>query len=166
MRAPARVYQPPVPDLRKLLILLTLLTCAAPAAADDAKPPFWASIRAKEINMRVGPGEEYRITWVYHRPGLPLRVLREVDSWWLVEDPDGAQGWMLLRFLNKNAHTAFVGGQGLAEMRDAAGGKVLWRVEPGVSGKLGNCGDGWCKFTVGDRAGYVPQTRLWGAGNP
>ncbi len=166
MRGRGRVYQPRMPDLRKLLIPLALLASAVPAAANDGKPPFWASIRAKEINMRVGPGEEYRIAWVYRRPGLPLKVLREVDSWWLVEDPGGAQGWMLLRFLNKNARTAYVGGQGLAEMREGAGGRLRWRVEPGVSGKLGSCSDAWCKFTVGDRAGYVPQDRLWGAGTP
>ena len=149
--------------LAKLLIPLVTIALTAPAAAAGAKPPFWASIRSPEINMRVGPGEDYKISWVYRRPGLPLRVLREVDSWWLVEDPEGAQGWMLLRFLNKNARAAYVSGPGLAEMRDAPDGKLRWRIEPGVSGKLGDCVDAWCKFTVGGSVGYVRQNRLWGA---
>ncbi len=138
------------------------LALAAPAAAENGKPPFWVSIRAKEINMRVGPGEEYRISWVYRRPGLPLKVLREVDSWWLVEDPDGAKGWMLLRFLSNSARTAFVTGKGLTEMRDRPDGRVLWQVEPGVSGKLGECGNGWCRLTVGAESGYLRQDRLFG----
>ncbi len=152
--------------LAKLLIPLAAMALTAPAAAASGKPPFWVSIRSAEINMRVGPGEEYKISWVYRRPGLPLKVLREVDSWWLVEDPDGARGWMLLRFLNKNARTAYVGGAGRAEMRDSEGGKVLWLIEPGVSGKLGDCSAGWCKFKVGGSAGYVRQDRLWGSGEP
>lgn len=149
----------------KLLIPLAAITLAAPAAADN-KPPFWASIRSPEINMRVGPGEDYKISWVYRRPGLPLKVLREVDSWWLVEDPDGARGWMLLRFLNNRSRTAYVAGKDRAEMRDGPAGKLLWQVEPGVSGKLGDCSAGWCRLTVGGSAGYVRQDRLWGAGEP
>ncbi|WP_216074561.1 SH3 domain-containing protein, partial [Acinetobacter baumannii] len=51
-------------------------------------------MRAKEVNMRVGPSPEFRIAWVYRRPGLPLKVLRMREGWRLVEDPDGARGWV------------------------------------------------------------------------
>lgn len=149
------------------LILAGLaLIVSAPASADD-DVPFWASIRASVINMRVGPGEEYKINWVYRRPGLPLKVLRIKDSWWLVQDPDGAKGWMLLRFLTRK-RGGYVQGSGLADMRDRAGddARLIWRLEPGVSGKLGDCSAGWCEFTVEERRGYVRQDRLWGAGAP
>ncbi|WP_423142661.1 SH3 domain-containing protein [Parablastomonas sp. CN1-191] len=157
--------------LRRLALDLAIVLGAAGAAApvlaaDDV--PFWASIRASKINMRVGPGEEYKISWVYSRPGLPLKVERVVDSWWLVSDPDGEKGWVLLRFLDKNRHTAIVVGKGLAEMRaqGSADARVRWKLEPGVSGKLGDCKDGWCAFTVDAQSGYVRQERLWGAGDP
>jgi len=45
--------------------------------------------------MRVGPGEDYRINWVYHRAHLPVKVLRVMEGWRLIEDPDGARGWVL-----------------------------------------------------------------------
>ena len=53
-------------------------------------------------------------------------------------------------------------------MRDSgdAEGKLLWRLEPGVTGKLGDCANGWCKFEVEGRSGYVRQELLWGPGNP
>jgi SH3-like domain-containing protein len=42
--------------------------------------------------------------------------------------------------------------------------RLLWRLEPGVTGKLGDCEAGWCKFELeGGRSGYVEQARLWGA---
>jgi SH3-like domain-containing protein len=144
-----------------------MCSLAVPAgAAHDV--PFWASIRASKVNMRVGPGEDYKISWVYTRPGLPLKVERVVDSWWLVADPEGTRGWVLLRFLNKNKRTAIVTGKGLADMRAeaSAAAKLRWKVEPGVSGKLGDCSAGWCAFTVDAQSGYVRQERLWGAGDP
>jgi SH3-like domain-containing protein len=147
---------------------LVLLAAPAPAfAADDEEVPYWAALRANEVNLRVGPAETYRINWVYRRAGLPMKVLRRMEGWRLVQDPDGARGWMLARFLKRD-RGAIVKGQGLVEMREkGASGKLLWRLEPGVSGRLGDCDKGWCRLDIGEgHAGYVPQDRLWGVGNP
>lgn len=148
---------------------LALLAAATPAvAADDEDVPYWASLRASEVNLRVGPAETYRIAWVYHRPGLPMKVLRRMEGWRLVQDPDGARGWMLARFLKRD-RGAIVKGQGLAEMREKGdgGARLLWRLEPGVSGRLGDCDGGWCRFEVSaGQAGYIAEARLWGVGAP
>lgn len=137
-------------------------------AQDSGEVPYWASIRVSEVNMRVGPAEDYRIAWVYRRPLLPVKVLRLKEGWRLVEDPDGARGWMLARFLKRD-RGAIVKGEGLADMREkgASGAKLLWRLQPGISGRLGDCEAGWCRLDIGDgHAGFVPQERLWGAGEP
>jgi SH3-like domain-containing protein len=152
--------------------LLSLLfaagyTLASPAAAQDVQVPYWASIRASEVNMRVGPGEDYRINWVYRRPHLPVKVLRVMEGWRLVQDPDGARGWMLARFLTRE-RGAIVKGRGLAEMREAGndGARLLWKVQPGVVGKLGDCTAGWCRFEVEGHLGFVRSEHIWGAGEP
>jgi SH3-like domain-containing protein len=53
--------------------------------------------------MRVGPGEDYGVRFVYHRRHLPVRVLRIKENWRLVEDPDGVRGWMVINFLGTSA---------------------------------------------------------------
>jgi SH3-like domain-containing protein len=154
---------------RVLSALLFAATAAlsAPLYADDPKTPYWASIRSDEVNMRVGPGEDYRITWVYQRRHLPLKVLRMKEGWRLVQDPDGAQGWVLARLLTRE-RSGFVSGQQPAEMHEQANAnsRLLWRLAPGVVGQLGNCSSGWCQLSVGPRQGFVEQTRVWGAGEP
>lgn len=144
-----------------------LFAIAAPAAAQNREVPYWASIRVDEVNMRVGPGEDYRITWVYRRKELPVKVVRLKEGWRLVQDPDGARGWMLGRFLSRD-RSAVVKGRGLADMREKgdADSRLLWRLEPGVVGKLGDCADGWCRLEVAKHIGFVRQSRLWGAGEP
>jgi hypothetical protein len=62
------------------------------ARAEDGGAPYWVSLRKDESNMRVGPGREYRINWTYVRKGLPMKVLRVMGGWRLVEDPDGSRG--------------------------------------------------------------------------
>jgi SH3-like domain-containing protein len=153
--------------LRQTLIAAMLLATVLPASAADKRVPYWASIRAEVVNMHVGPGEDYRITWVYRRAQLPLKVLRLKEGWRLVVDPDGARGWVLARFLTLT-RGAIVKGDGPAEMREKPdpASRILWRLEPGISGKLGDCPVGWCRFEADGRAGFVAQDRLWGAGDP
>lgn len=155
-------------SFRRFLPIAALIGISLPALAQDtAEIPYWASIRASEINMRVGPGEDYRILWVYRRPMLPLKVLRIKEGWRFVRDPDGAQGWVLARFLTRQ-RTGYVQGTEPAEMHQKAAqeSKLLWRLAPGVVGLLGDCDKGWCGFAVGPRKGFVRQDRLWGAGEP
>ena len=59
------------------------------------------TLTADKVNMRVGPARDYAIRWVYRRDGLPLKVVRLHEGWRLVEDPDGARGWILARFLSR-----------------------------------------------------------------
>ena len=156
--------------MRRLLVSLIPLLClplAGPAAGQDREVPYWATLRATEVNMRVGPSEAYPIAWVYRRQGLPVKVLRVREGWRLVQDPGGERGWIVARLLDPE-RGAIVIGNGLAAMREEpdGGSRVLWRAEPGVVGALGNCEDGWCEFDVGGREGWVRAERLWGAGEP
>ena len=152
--------------LPRLLIALTAFL-AFPAHAQDREVPYWASLRVDEVNMRVGPSESYPIDWVYHRAGLPVKVVRLYQGWRRVRDPDGAEGWVVARLLNPQ-RTAVVIGKGLAPMRAGgdAGAPLRWNLEPGVVGKLGECDTGWCEFDVSGHKGWVEQARLWGAGTP
>lgn len=156
------------------MLLALRLTCAAllaltalPLFAQTRETPYWASLRVDKANLRVGPSESYRISWVYNRPELPVKVLRVQEGWRLIEDPDGAQGWMIGRFLSLT-RTAIVAGDGRADMHaeGSRGSRVLWRVEPGVTGKLGDCAQGWCRFDVRGHVGYLEASRLWGVGEP
>ena len=145
-------------------VVAGLAASGAGAAPDPRQLPYWASLKAPEVYMRVGPGEDYRINWVYHRQHLPLKVLRVMQNWRLVEDPEGARGWIMVNMLALG-HDGYIIGQNPAEMHEApdANSRLLWRLEPGVLGKLGDCGAGWCRFTVNGRAGYVRHDALWGA---
>lgn len=154
------------------LVLSGAVGAISAAQADEGGVPYWASLRAREANLRVGPGEDYRIAWRYHREHLPMKVLRVMEGWRLVQDPDGTRGWMLARFLKRERGAIVVAPRGvtvwLAEMHEKAdpASRLLWRLEPGVTGRLGDCGEGWCEFEVDGRSGFVRDTALWGAGAP
>ena len=86
--------------LRLALALMAIVSLALPATAQDREVPYWATLRSSEINMRVGPSADYKIAWVYRRKGLPVKVVRVLDGWRLIEDPDGTKGWVASRRLS------------------------------------------------------------------
>lgn len=150
-----------------MAIASLLLSVPMPGAAQDGEPPYWVSLKVDRANMRVGPDRSYPIDWVYVRLELPLKVVRKSGGWRLVEDQDGARGWMLARFLSRD-RTATVTVEGLAEIRDDAGvnAKLLWRAQPGVIGRLGECENGWCEIAIGDKRGWIAAEDIWGEGAP
>lgn len=156
--------------MKRVAILLALaLAVPGAARAQDREVPYWATIRgsASELNMRVGPSADYPVSWVYKRPGLPVKVIRVHESWRLVQDPSGAKGWVASRLLSPDRGAIVTGGRPTAMRAGPSPESLLkWFIEAGVVGELGDCTMGWCEFTIGAREGWVEQNRLWGAGNP
>jgi SH3-like domain-containing protein len=124
---------------------------AAPLSAQERDLPYWASLRYDEVRMRVGPSEEYPIEWVYKRKGLPVKVVRVREGWRLIEDPEGAQGWIARS-------------QGLAAIHEepSSASVVKWRAQPGVVAGLLRCQVKWCEVDVAGRKGWIARDRLWG----
>lgn len=153
--------------LGSLVAALVLSMLVTPLRAQNREVPYWASIRAEKVNMRVGPSADYRVDWVYKRKGLPVKVVRVMEGWRLIQDPDGTQGWVVARLLSPE-RGAIVIGEGPAAMRDGpnASAKIKWKASPGVVGGLGKCQQGWCEFNAGGREGWIEMARLWGSGQP
>lgn len=145
-----------------LLLALTLVSIASAAAAQDRKPPYWASVVPSEANIRTGPGRNFPAVWQFRRPGLPVKVIQTFPAWRKVEDPDGVQGWMQANMLSEE-RTGMVRGQVTPmRARPDADAAVVWRAAPGVVGKLRKCREGWCDFDVKGRRGWVAVAQLWG----
>jgi SH3-like domain-containing protein len=144
---------------------LLIVAAAVPAAAQDKQPPYWASIASGEAMTRKGPGRNYPGSWLYKRRDLPVRVLKLYPSWRLIEDPDGARGWMLVTLLSDRRTAIVRKGEPRAVRADPSdSAKVRYRAEQGAVGRIEQCRDGWCRITFGTREGHIRTTDIWGVG--
>ena len=144
---------------------MTMLLLASGAAAQDKQPPYWASIASGEAMTRTGPGKNYPGICLYKRRGLPVRVVKKYEHWRLIEDPDGARGWMLVTLLS-DRRTAIVkpGDPRPVRTEPNDGAKVRYLAEHGVVGRIDRCGNGWCRIEIGRRRGYNHSSDMWGVG--
>lgn len=142
---------------------LLLSTLAAPASAQDKHPPYWASIASGKAMTRTGPAKNYPGVWLYQRRDLPVRVLKKYESWRLIEDPDGAKGWMLVTLLSDRRTAMVKAGEPRPIRADPnEGARVRYRAEHGVVGRIEKCSGGWCHIEIGKRKGYVRVADLYG----
>jgi SH3-like domain-containing protein len=141
-------------------LLLAPLTARA---AEEAKLPYFASMKSETTNMREGPGEDSRIKWVYHRKGLPVEVIASYEVWRRVRDMDGEIGWIHTALLSRERMVLVKAG-GEAAVRDRADAKSAVRAEakPGAVGRLEHCGAVACEVKFDGATGWVDRNRLWG----
>ena len=90
---------------------LLMVLVAAPAVAQEKQPPYWASIASGQAMTRTGPGKNYPGVWLYQRRDLPVRVIKKYDNWRMIQDLDGAQGWMLVTLLSDRRSAVVKPGQ-------------------------------------------------------
>ena len=152
---------------RGLFTAFLIVTAAAPAFGQDKQPPYWASIASGQAMTHTGPGRNYPNVWLYQRRDLPVRVVKKYETWRLIQDPDGAQGWMLVTLLS-DRRTAIVKPGDPRPMRadrsDRA--RVRYMAQPGVVGVIDKCnGDGWCRIEIGKKQGYIRTADVWGVGD-
>lgn len=145
-------------------MVLALVLVVLPArAVDDAKRPYFVSLKADEVYMREGPSKEHRIKWIYHRKGLPVEVVAVFDVWRRVRDQDGEMGWMHRTMLS-SSRTAVVTGNGEVALRSEASPQLdsVAEVEPGAIGELRRCRDQVCELNFSGTVGWIDRERLWG----
>lgn len=162
-----------------LLVLLVISTGAPHATAQSIDVfrnrgrvtglpiPRYVSLDASRARMRVGPGTDYRIKWVYTGIPVPLEVLAEYSNWRQVRDSSGETGWMHQSLLS-GRRTAVVNPwqDRLAPLRneDAKAATPLARIEPGAVVFVEGCNGRWCQVRTRspDVEGWIDQNRLWG----
>lgn len=124
--------------------------------------PRYVSLRSDEINVRRGPGLEYRMDWVFRRAGLPVRVIGEYRDWRQIVDSDNASGWVYHSLLT-GRRTVLVTAERARLLRAPETEAALRaEAEGGVVADLRQCGRDWCEIEASDVIGWVPKEVLWG----
>jgi SH3-like domain-containing protein len=144
----------------------------APAKGPSGLPlPRFVSLKATRVNLRVGPGRDYAVAWLYTKPGVPMEVIQEYDNWRRVRDAEGTEGWVYQSLLS-GERTAMAAPWKIGDGQDnyinmhreaRANARIVARLEPGVVVEVKTCDGEWCEASADGVSGYVTQGEIWGA---
>jgi SH3-like domain-containing protein len=133
------------------------------AFASEKNPvPRFVSLRPKEVNLRVGPGPNYPIEWVYHKAGLPVEVIAEFDTWRKIRDQEGVEGWVHQTMLSPKRHGIVKDTEVILYSQPDLESCPLVRLAGKVVVNIVKCRDDWCQIRINDFKGWVKRCSLWG----
>jgi SH3-like domain-containing protein len=172
-------------SIRRGLILAALvvpvLFASIAAAQSDNNPrglslPRFATTRSAPINVRVGPGTEYAIAWVFLKAGQPVEIVQEFDTWRKIRDVEGDEGWVHQSLLSGN-RAAFIapwrdGDPVALKTRGSEMASVQAWLATGMLVGVERCDGNWCKVIARGKgaedgrdysySGFLAQSELWG----
>lgn len=126
--------------------------------------PRFVSLKGAEGNARRGPSLTQRIDWVFTRRDMPLEITAEFENWRLVQDKDGAGGWVHYTLLS-GVRTVVVQ-QDMTTIYDAPdeSARPVAKLQANVVGHVAECIETWCRISAGGEKGWAPKSALWGVG--
>ena len=126
--------------------------------------PRFVSLKGTEGNARRGPSLTQRIDWVFTRRDMPLEITAEFENWRLVQDKDGAGGWVHYTLLS-GVRTVVVE-QDMVTIYDAPDerARAVAKLQANVVGRVSECTETWCRISAGGEKGWALKTALWGVG--
>lgn len=156
-----RVLRLTLPALLVAWFAAAAITAAAQTPSTDKVPRF-VSLRSDEVNLRVGPGENYPIEWVFKRKDMPVEIIEQYQNWRRVQDWQGEKGWVLDRMITAKRQVVIEGAtRGLYKEPDP-NSRLVARAEPGVIARLIDLRGPWCNIQAGAYRGWVRRDEVWG----
>lgn len=134
-----------------------------PIVASGLPVPRWVTIKAPRVNVRRGPSLDLDVLWTYVKPGVPVEVIAEYDTWRRIRDADGGTGWVKAAMLDGRRNVMAIGRVNTAILGAAkADADAVAFAGPGLVAKLVACEGEWCEISTRGYSGFVSRDRLWG----
>ncbi|MBQ3564522.1 MAG: hypothetical protein IJA14_00050 [Alphaproteobacteria bacterium] len=121
----------------------------------------FVSLKSSKINMRVGPGEEFPISWIFIKSGLPMMFIAEFQQWKKVKFLDNTEGWIHQNMIS-GKNTAIVTSDNALLYRSSSESFPIARVEKNVIAKVIKNEKDWIKVDINKIKGWMKSSDLWG----
>ena len=153
----------PKPVVEALLHVPATPVVRPPMVASGLPVPRWVTVKAARVNVRRGPALDLEVLWTYVKPGVPVEVIAEYDTWRRIRDADGGTGWVKAAMLDGRRNVTVKGNVNTAILRaPKADADAVAFAEPGLVAKLVACEGEWCEISTRGYDGFVTRDRLWG----
>ena len=124
--------------------------------------PRFVSLKSAKVNMRVGPGREYPLDWVYVRSKLPVKVIAEFDVWRKIIDHEGSTGWVHGQLVSLKRHAIITEAFVKLRRKPSAEADAVAIAEKDVVMEIQFCEKEWCKLASDEVKGWALRSSFWG----
>ncbi len=124
--------------------------------------PRFVSLKSSKVNMRRGPGKEFRIDWIYYRKDLPVKIILEYLAWRKIEDFEGYTGWVHASLLSGKKSLIVIQDKVPLRNKPLNNASSIAYLQKNLLVALKICKKKWCQVEVDKYIGWVNKKLVWG----
>ncbi|MBL0725975.1 MAG: SH3 domain-containing protein [Alphaproteobacteria bacterium] len=135
----------------------------------DNNKAIYASIKAKEANVRKGPGTNYPIFFKVIGKNTPVKVYGKSNEWALIQTRESSKGWIKANFLSsQNRYGTSLTERKICRLPTVKINlcQIIGILPKNSNFKLIQCGKKWCRIEVSQKLrGWIVKETIWGINN-
>ena len=142
---------------RKIVFLISIFFCNIAFGNES----YYLMFKNSKVNVRMGPGLDYPVKFIYNKKYLPLRVIDKKENFRKVIDHKKNSGWIHISQLKK-VNSVIVLSKRILFKKPTFNSKPIANIESGRLFVLKKCKKDWCEVSSLNYTGWINMDNVWG----
>ena len=142
---------------RKIIFLILVFFCTSSHSSED----FFLMLKNSKVNVRMGPGMDYPIKFIYKKKYLPVKIIDKKDNFRKIIDHKKNSGWIHWTQLKK-INSLLVLSDRILFKKPTYNSKPLANIKSGRLFVLEKCKKNWCEVSSQSYSGWITIENVWG----
>jgi SH3-like domain-containing protein len=121
----------------------------------------FVSLKTAQVNLRIGPGKEYPIVWIFMVQNVPMMLMVEFEQWRKVRFMDNSEGWIHQNLISKK-NTAIITKNHTILYKYSSESVPIAKLEKNVIVNVLKKQGDLVKIEVNGIKGWVKKKHAWG----
>ena len=147
-------------SIKKISYVLLFFLLSFQANAQDN----FMSLKKNKVNVRYGPGFDYKIKYIYKKINLPVKIIDKKENFRKIIDLKKNNGWIHISQL-KNSKSFITLENKILFKKPSLFSKPLARINKGRLLLVRKCKKEWCKIITDNYSGWIETNNVWGRVN-
>ena len=118
-------------------------------------------LKNSKVNVRMGPGLDYPVKFIYKKKYLPVKVIDKKENFRKVIDHKKNSGWIHISQLKK-VNSIIVLSSRILFKKPTFNSKPIANIESGKLFVLEKCKKNWCEVSDKSYSGWINIDNVWG----
>ena len=142
---------------RKIIFLILVFFCTSLHSSED----FFLMLKNSKVNVRMGPGMDYPIKFIYKKKYLPVKIIDKKDNFRKIIDHKKNSGWIHWTQLKK-INSLLVLSDRILFKKPTYNSKPLANIKSGRLFVIEKCKKNWCEVSSQGYSGWITTENVWG----
>ena len=142
---------------RKIIFLILVFFCTSSYSSED----FFLMLKNSKVNVRMGPGMDYPIKFIYKKKYLPVKIIDKKDNFRKIIDHKKNSGWIHWTQLKK-INSLLVLSDRILFKKPTYNSKPLANIKSGRLFVIEKCKKNWCEVSSQSYSGWITTENVWG----